>query len=286
MKNILITGGTGSLGKELTRHLCKNVNYHIVSLSRSELGIKNCLSEFKSEKNVHYTICDIRDKERVKSVIHQARIDTIFHLAALKHVDVIESMPEEAIKTNVIGTLNVIESAIESGRVRNIGFSSSDKAVFPINAYGHTKALGEKLCASISSHLMRIKVFRWGNVVGSNGSVLHIFKKSLLEKREVNITDMKMTRFWVSLENVAKFMIDQINKPSEFIAIPPMLSAEVVELAHAVAAYLGIDEYIVNEIGIRPGEKLHEHITETQCSEHYERYTREELMQLVGDILC
>lgn len=281
MKNILITGGTGSLGRELTKQLYENFNLNLFTLSRDEMKQKDYMRDFP---HVHCTLGDIRDYDRLKFLIKDAEIDTIFHLAALKHVDLLEYIPEEALATNVQGTLNIAKAAIE-GNVKNVAFSSSDKAVAPVNTYGLTKALGEKICHSHNNSKISMKVFRWGNVLGSRGSVIHEFKRTLLERGIVEITDQRMTRFWIKLESAAQFMISNIEECPEKVGIPTMKAANIMRLAHTVATHLGVP-YKVREVGIRSGEKIHESITLGICSQSADQYTDEELLGLVKSVLC
>ncbi len=291
-ENIVIIGGTGTLGQALIRqYLVLNSVYErsgvskkktIYCLSRDELKQKELKAKFPELRLV---IGDIRDESSLESLPHD--IEKIYHVAALKHIEIAEENPAEALKINVIGTQNVANFAIKRG-VKSVCFSSTDKAVFPINVYGNTKAICEKYLLDLNNKQSDtcFYVFRWGNVLGSRGSVIHSFAKTLKEHKKVYITDPRMTRFWIDIDKAASFMTCDNHSPIKII-IPEMKAAEVTKIARAVAYYLGLGmgEYDTEVIGIRAGEKLHEDIDEYTNSEYAEKYTFEELLAFIGNVL-
>lgn len=192
-KRILVTGGTGSWGHELIQQLLPQHPREVIIYSRSESAQVAMNRQFEDHR-LSFCIGDIRDKEALSTACQG--VDYVFHLAALKHVPVCEDQPYEALKTNVIGTQNVIEAALEND-VDKVIYISTDKAANPSNFYGMTKAIGEKLIvyANLLRGRTRFVTVRGGNVLGTNGSVVHLFKDQIRQKGEVSITDMNMTRF-------------------------------------------------------------------------------------------
>lgn len=281
MYKYLIIGGTGSLGTEVIGQLLKkDSGADITALSRGELKQKELKAIYPTVKTV---IADIKDA----SSLNFTGFDTVFHFAALKHVDVAEDHPVECIKTNILGTINVAEKAIAAG-VKYVVFCSTDKAVLPINVYGMSKGISEKYLLNLNSEnsKTRFSVFRWGNVSGSRGSVINSFIKDLKDGGSVNITDSSMTRFWIHIKDAAKFLLDNYETaPLNIALIPSMKSSTVVSLAKAAARHLGIEQYRTNYCGIRRGEKYHECIwsDHDHCvrSDNCERYSDEELLNLV-----
>lgn len=282
---IFICGGTGTLGHALVRQFFKKRRFRpkVTVYSRDELKQKQMKALYPE---IQFVIGDVRDSERLKeaSLGHQA----FFHLAALKHVDLCEEAVEECIKTNLIGSLNVSKACFTN----NIGhcvFSSTDKAVLPINAYGMAKGLSERHFLELNRQqdVTKYSVFRWGNVLGSRGSVLHSFKQSLESKSLVNITHPDMTRFWIHIDDVAQFMASKYEEAkTDEAMIPVMKSAKVLDLADAVAKHLGISDYKTIISGIRPGEKIHECLFTGHdfClrSDNCEQYNFDELCELVA----
>ncbi len=252
MKYVII-GGTGTLGTCLIEKLY--ADNEITCFSRDELKQQDMKRRFP---NVRYVIGDIRDKQSLRPVV--AGADAVFHVAALKHVDVLEENPTEAIKTNILGTINVAEACMEAG-VEHVVFSSTDKAVLPINTYGMTKAVSERYLLSLNARQSKthFAVYRWGNVLGSRGSVIHTFAKSIREEGQVRVTDPRMTRFWIHISDAVDFMLDtyQNADPKEPM-IPKMKAAPVMEIAEAMAKLIGVDNLKVSFVGLRAGEKIHE----------------------------
>jgi len=256
-KRIFITGGTGSWGHELVRQLLKQNPAKIVIYSRSEASQVAMKREF-DDPRLHFCIGDIRDKAALTQACEN--MDYIYHLAALKHVPVCEDQPYEALKTNVTGTANVIEAAIEN-RVERVIYISTDKAANSSNFYGLTKSIGEKLIvhANTLPSSTRFVCVRGGNVLGTNGSVIHIFMNQLRRKQEIGITDAKMTRFFLTLEDAIKLLFKASKEAlggEIFVMVMP--SCRIIDLADVLAEELGVINYKIRELGIRPGEKIHE----------------------------
>lgn len=255
-RRILVTGGTGSWGYELVRQLLPQDPEEIIVFSRNESS-QVAMSRTFEDDRLSFRIGDIRDKEALERACEG--VDYVFHLAALKHVPVCEEQPYEALKTNVIGTQNVIEAAI-AGHVKRVIYISTDKAANPSNFYGMTKAIGEKLI--VYANLLRTDTtfvcVRGGNVLGTNGSVIHLFMQQIRERGEVRITDRRMTRFFLTLGEAIQLLF----KASEEsvggeIFVMHMPTCRIVDLAEVLMDDLGKRAVMV-ETGIRPGEKIHE----------------------------
>jgi len=258
-KEFLITGGTGSLGKTLTNLLLeKYCPRGIRIFSRDELKqweMRNELSQRFNLLPVSFLVGDIRDRKRLELACKGVHI--IIHAAALKQIGSCEDNPLEAINTNIIGAQNVLYAALENKVEKVIGISS-DKSVYPINLYGATKLALERLFINANTYSGgRAPIFscvRYGNVIGSRGSVIPLFKKQYAETGKITITDKSMTRFWITLDQVSHFILQAIEdmKGGE-IFVPRMPSATVLEIATAICPDAKIEV-----VGIRPGEKLHE----------------------------
>ena len=255
-KSVLITGGTGSFGKRyvktlLNRYKCKK----IIVYSRDELKQYEMEKQYNADC-MRYFIGDVRDVERLIQAMQG--VDYVIHAAALKQVPTAEYNPTECIKTNVHGAENIIKAAIAC-EVEKVIALSTDKAAKPINLYGATKLVSDKLFVAANNiaggHRTRFSVTRYGNVVGSRGSVMPFFK-SLIEKgtKEIPITDPRMTRFWITLQQGVDFVLKNFSRmQGGEIYVPKIPSIRVLDLAKAMAP--GIPQKV---IGIRPGEKLHE----------------------------
>lgn len=255
-KNILITGGTGSFGKAYTKILLENYKPNkIIIYSRDELKQFEMASVFNSPC-MRYFIGDVRDKERLSTAMRD--VDFVIHAAAMKHVPIAEYNPMECIKTNIHGAQNVIDSCFEN-EVKKCIALSTDKACNPVNLYGATKLASDKLFVAANNIAgkfhTRFSVTRYGNVVGSRGSVVPFFKKLISEGvKELPITDTRMTRFWISLEGGVKFVLSNFERMhGGEIFIPKIPSMKIIDLARALAPNL-----THKIIGIRAGEKLHE----------------------------
>jgi UDP-N-acetylglucosamine 4,6-dehydratase len=255
-KSILITGGTGSFGKKYTETLLKRYKpKRLVIFSRDELKQYEMQQKF-NDPAMRYFIGDVRDAERLRHAMRG--IDYVIHAAALKHVPAAEYNPMECIKTNIHGAQNVIEAALENN-VEKVIALSTDKAANPINLYGATKLASDKLFVAanniVGARSTRFSVVRYGNVIGSRGSVLPYFKKLVEEgANELPITDPRMTRFWVTLQQGVDFVLDNFQRMrGGEIFVPKIPSVRIVDLAESIAP--GMSH---KTIGIRPGEKLHE----------------------------
>ncbi|MWC28646.1 polysaccharide biosynthesis protein [Paenibacillus sp. MMS18-CY102] len=253
---ILVTGGTGSWGYELIRQLLPQNPKQIIVFSRNESS-QVAMSRTFEDARLTFCIGDIRDKEALMRACEQ--VDYVFHLAALKHVPVCEDQPYEALKTNVIGTQHVIEAAI-ANRVKRVIYISTDKAANPSNFYGMTKAIGEKLI--VYANLLRSETkfvcVRGGNVLGTNGSVVHLFMNQIRTKKQVGITDLGMTRFFLTLQDAISLLFKASSESlGGEIFVMTMPTCRIVDLAQVLMESLGEEAEII-ETGIRPGEKLHE----------------------------
>ncbi len=254
-KVVLVTGGTGSFGKKFVDVMLKE--YHpakIIIYSRDELKQHEMRVAGFDHPSLRYFIGDIRDVQRLRRAFNG--VDIVVHAAALKQVPACEYNPMEAIKTNILGSSNVIDAALDAGVGRVIALST-DKAVNPVNLYGATKLAAEKLFVQSNAYAggtsTRFSCVRYGNVVGSRGSVVPMFLKQR-NNGPLSVTDERMTRFWISLEQGVRFVIrclEQMHGGEVFV--PKIPSMSLVDLARAISP-----EAEINVIGIRPGEKLHE----------------------------
>jgi UDP-N-acetylglucosamine 4,6-dehydratase len=258
-KTILITGGTGSFGQEFTKNiLTKYKPKRLIIFSRDELKQFDMSQrpEFRNRENMRYFIGDVRDFERLKLAFRG--VDYVIHAAALKQVPAAEYNPTECVKTNIEGAMNVTLAAIECG-VQKVIALSTDKAANPINLYGASKLASDKIFTAannISGNKgCRFSVVRYGNVVGSRGSVVPFFKKLISEgAKTIPITDPRMTRFWITLPQAVELVMTAFdNMQGGEIFVPKIPSMKITDLAEAIAPYCDIDK-----VGIRPGEKLHE----------------------------
>lgn len=282
----LIIGGTGTLGKELMRQmLLKDPSSDIVSLSRDELKQQEARAEFPS---VRFVLGDVRDREAVRNVMKG--VWTVFHLAAIKHVDVAQRNPLEALKTNALGTVNVAEEAI-AANVPFVVFSNTDKAVLSITTYGHTKAWAQDYLLSLNgASTTKFSAFVWGNIIASRGSVIPIFSRTLDEQKKICLTDRHMSRFWLTIDQAASFMLSSYKSaPTDRAMIPAVKAARVLRVAEAVARVKGIKDFKVDVIGLRGTEKLYEVLESNhqRCirSDTCEQYTDDELDDLVREAI-
>ena len=257
-KSILITGGTGSFGKKFTELILQrypNVK-RLVIFSRDEQKHFKMSLEFSESKYpaIRYFIGDVRDRERLERAFEG--IDIVIHAAAMKHVHIAEYNPSECIETNVKGAQNVIAASLKCG-VKDVVALSTDKACAPINLYGATKLTSDKLFIAANnikgSRNIKFSVVRYGNVMGSNGSVMPFFLKKRTDG-VLPITDKKMTRFNISLEDGCQMVFDAIEKAwGGELFVPKIPSYKIVDVANAICPDCRQDE-----VGIRAGEKLHE----------------------------
>ena len=269
-KSILITGGTGTFGKAFIDHCVQNKLYErIVIFSRDEYKQHNLKNKLMSrfgpqyiDEKFRFFIGDVRDTDRLKKALRG--VDDVIHAAALKHVSFCEYNPDEALKTNVIGTQNVCEAAIEAG-VKKVIFLSTDKAVEPINFYGSTKMLAEKYSVYSNNYsqnvngsnkkLTKISCVRYGNIVGSRGSIVELFTN--MKKNEYfTITDTEMTRFWMDITDCVQMVSWALkNTKGGEIIIPKISASKVSDIAYTIDK-----NKPVKITGVRPGEKIHEQL--------------------------
>lgn len=252
-KSILITGGTGSFGRKFVEIALRQNPKRLVVFSRDEYK-QHQMQRQCDHPAMRYFIGDVRDAGRLSRAMHG--IDVVVHAAALKQVPAIEYNPFEAVKTNVIGAENVINAAIDC-HVPKVVALSSDKAVNPINMYGATKLCADKMFVSGNSYAGTDKtafsVVRYGNVIGSRGSVVEVFKKQR-ETGTVTVTDERMTRFWITLDQGVRLVLTALEDMcGGEIFVPKIPSMKILDLVKAVAPGCR-----VRHIGVRPGEKLHE----------------------------
>jgi UDP-N-acetylglucosamine 4,6-dehydratase/5-epimerase len=254
--SILVTGGTGSFGKAFIRRLLDDVGpARVVVFSRDELKQYECRALFENDPRLRWFIGDIRDRDRLNRAMH--KIDYVIHAAALKQVDTAEYNPWEFVQTNIIGSHNVIEACIDAG-VKRVVALSTDKASSPINLYGATKLTADKLFITgnhyAAAYPTRFSVVRYGNVMGSRGSVIPFFRRLADEGKSLPITDLRMTRFFITLPQAVDFVLDsfELMQGGE-LYVPRIPSMRIVDLAQAVAP--GAE---MHAVGLRPGEKLHE----------------------------
>jgi UDP-N-acetylglucosamine 4,6-dehydratase len=252
--SILVTGGTGSFGNKFVEiMLARHRPRRLAIVSRDELKQSEMMARF-NDPSLRFFIGDVRDRERLERAMHG--VDIVFHAAALKQIPICEYNPFEAIQTNVLGAKNVIDAAIDQGVKRVIGISS-DKACQPTNLYGATKLCVEKLFVQGNVYGRprgtSFAVVRYGNVIGSRGSVVPLFAAQRAAGR-VTVTDRAMTRFWITLEQGVEFAIRsaELMRGGE-IFVPKIPSMRIMDLVQSVAPGCEVDD-----IGIRPGEKLHE----------------------------
>ncbi len=253
-----MTGGTGSWGHELVRQLLKYDPKEIRIFSRNESVQFSMKQEFDNNPKLHFLIGDIKEKDTLIEAC--TGVDYVFHLAALKHVPVCEDQPIEALKTNVIGTQNVVDAAIQC-KVRRVVYISTDKASSPSNFYGLTKTMGERLIihANTLDIDTRFVCVRGGNVLGTNGSVIHVFKKQIEEKGKVGITDINMTRFFLTIEDAIKLVFKAtFESIGGEIFVMKMPTCKITDLASVLIEASGKENVGMEILGIRPGEKIHE----------------------------
>ena len=257
-KTIFISGGTGSFGKEFTKFVVKNLNpKKIIIFSRDELKQFEMKKSFNKNqlKKIRFFIGDIRDYSRLEYALKN--VDVVVHAAALKQIGSCEYNPFEAIKTNIIGSNNLIQACIHNN-VSKVLALSTDKASSPINLYGATKLTSDKLFVSANYHRgsssMKFSVVRYGNVFSSRGSVVTVFKRLKSQNKPFEITDTNMTRFNITLHEGVKFVVDSINKmQGGEIFVPKLSSFRIIDLAKAINPNAKI-----KVTGINYGEKLHE----------------------------
>lgn len=263
----LVIGGTGTLGREIIRQLGPDQRVRI--FSRCELKQKELKAEFP---HIECVLGDIRGDRSLERAMRG--VYTVFHVAALKHVDILEANPEESVKTNVLGTMNVCEAAV-AANVGHLLFSSTDKAVSPINVYGMCKGISERI---VLNH--GYSVYRWGNVLGSRGSAIQYFVDAIRSDKTLNLTDYDMSRFWIRIEDAVAFMLN--SDGAKRINLPPnMKAASVVRVVATIGHLLGRTPR-VKITGLRPGEKIHESLSRDLHSNTAAQYSETELSDLLA----
>jgi len=254
--DILVTGGTGSFGRAFVRHALDQLNpRRIIVFSRDELKQWEVRQLFGDDPRLRFFLGDVRDRSRLVRAMH--RVDYVVHAAALKQVDSGEYNPWEFVQTNVIGSQNVIEAAIDSG-VKRVVALSTDKASSPINLYGATKLTADKLFINgnhyAAAYDTRFSVVRYGNVMGSRGSIIPKFKALHAAGESLPITDLRCTRFLITLPQAVEFVVDSFElMTGGELYVPRIPSMKVTDLAEAIAPGAKM-----HDVGLRPGEKLHE----------------------------
>jgi UDP-N-acetylglucosamine 4,6-dehydratase len=254
-KSVLVTGGSGSFGSRFVRTVLDTTDARkVIVYSRDELKQHEMRERFDGDRRLRFFLGDVRDANRLHRAFDD--VDVVVHAAALKQVPAAEYNPFEAIKTNVHGAQNVIDAAIDRGVERVVALST-DKASSPINLYGATKLVSDKLFVQGNSYAAgkptRFSVVRYGNVVGSRGSVVPFFR-ARAASGVLPITDERMTRFWITLEQGVQFVLDSLAMmQGGELFVPKIPSMRVTDLAKAIAPDARIEI-----VGIRPGEKLHE----------------------------
>lgn len=270
-KKILITGSVGTVGSEIIENLINEYDndIKIIGIDKNENGVFHQKSLYEKYSNIDIYVCDLINKEMLRS--HFKNVNIIIHCAAMKHVILAEEAPNEAISNNILCIQNIIEIANSHNELEKVLFTSSDKAVNPTNVMGTTKLLGERLfsIANFHSENTIFSSTRFGNVVGSNGSVLEIFKSQLLKSKPLTLTDVEMTRFIMSKKQAAYLVLSSLNlmKGGEvFITKMPVIN--ILDLANAMiklyksSGHIGSSDesYPINIIGSKPGEKLFEEL--------------------------
>jgi UDP-N-acetylglucosamine 4,6-dehydratase len=262
----------------MVQHLLEETQVRRIAIySRDELKQFHMKSEFQDDPRLRWFIGDIRDKDRLVRAMHG--VDYVVHAAALKQVDTGEYNPMEFIKTNVLGSQNVIEASIDAG-VSKVVALSTDKASSPINLYGATKLTADKLFVAANNYSQsygtKFSVVRYGNVMGSRGSVIPFFQNLACQGKPLPITDKRMTRFWISLEDAVKFVLDSFEMmQGGELYVPRIPSMKILDLAKAISP-----KSELLEIGIRPGEKLHEEMISAEDSRRTVKVSKDRFLVL------
>lgn len=282
-KRVLITGVCGTVGRELLRQVVEQGPAEVIGLDNNESELFFMVEEYRAKPQVRLYLGDMRDRDKLVRAMHG--IDVVLHAAALKHVILCEESPRDAVQTNILGTQNVIDAALENG-VERVIFTSSDKAVNPTNVMGTSKLMGERLMTAANAVRRGDKpIFastRFGNVLGSRGSVIPIFKRQIAAGGPVTLTDPAMTRFIMSLEDAVRLVMESVfmARGGE-VFVTKMSVLRIADLAQVMIEELapryghGPEEVQVKVIGSKAGEKLYEELMndeETRRTLELERY--------------
>lgn len=260
-KTVLVTGACGTVGAELVRQLVTSPVKKIVCIDNNETELFFALEEFKQTGKVVGYLADIRDIEALK--LRMRGVDIVLHAAALKHVGLCEDSPNQAIQTNILGTQNIIDASLHN-EVERVIFTSSDKAVNPTNVMGTSKLMGERLMTAAAEINPGKTVFastRFGNVLGSRGSVVPLFNKQIAQGGPITLTDHRMTRFIMTLEEAVRLVLSSVwlAKGGE-VMVTKMPVACISDVAEVMRELTGKHEVEIQEIGCKPGEKLYEEL--------------------------
>lgn len=259
-KTILITGVAGTVGRELLKQLLQFGN-NIIGIDNDEAGLFDLIQNYRSSTNVNLFLCDIRHASDLEKYI--SRSDVVYHLAALKHVSLCEVAPEQAVQTNILGTQNIVNLATKY-EIEKVIFTSSDKAVNPTNVMGTSKLMAERIVTAANANASKtiFSSTRFGNVLGSSGSVIPIFVKQILSGGPITITDYDMTRFVMTVQEAVNLILkaSDIVRGGE-VVITKMPVVKITDLAHSLSSILSPKKQIpMIEIGAKPGEKLYEEL--------------------------
>ena len=274
--NVLIIGGTGTIGRNLVKRVLMESPKMVMVYSRDEYKQYLLQNEFGKRQDLKYKIGDVRDYRSVLNIM--SNIDYVFHTAAMKHIPACEYNPYEAVQTNIIGTSNVINAAIAQN-VKKVVFSSSDKAISPTNTYGATKLIAERIIAATEynneSSGTKFAIVRFGNVIGSRGSVIPLFVKQILHKNSITVTDFAMTRFMMTIDQATDLIIKALkeSKGGEtfVLKMPVILLKDLVKVVSEEKCKkhnLDPAAIKIEEIGLRPGEKMYEELMTYDESTH------------------
>lgn len=251
-KTVLVTGGTGSFGRQFCAWALTKPVRKLIVFSRDEYKQWIMAKEVGDER-VRYFLGDIRDLQRLSHALQE--VDTVVHAAALKHVAAMEYNPEEAYKTNIQGTQNVVNAIVDSP-VNNAILLSTDKAVDPANLYGATKMVGERLWIAANVHKPCFSFVRYGNVMESRGGVLSVWRDAIARGEHVRLTDPEMTRFWMTYPMAIACVEEALRQPAGLGIVPKAKGCKMVDLLEVLSG--GNTELLVDVVGRQPGEKLHE----------------------------
>ena len=252
-QSVLVTGATGSFGSAMLRRLVESDVRRIIAYSRDEFK-QHQLQQEITDPRLRWFLGDVRDKDRLRLALRDVQV--VIHAAALKHVTALQANPLEAVKTNVLGTMNVLEASLDRD-VEKVLSLSTDKAVEPVNLYGATKATMERLVLDANTYCgPKCSVVRYGNVAGSRGSVIPLWRWQRARGQALTLTDSAATRFWITLDKAVAFVWDKLHAmQGGEIFVPAMPSVQMLEVARSVAK---LTEAPITITGMKPGEKIHE----------------------------